>query len=149
MPFKCWSKRRRRDDLGITQEELAALLCCSTERVSDIERGKRLPSKDLAEQLAEAFGIAPADRPAFVLHARRRPGTPLSVPSPDRQQPAETVRTCLGAIEGEPVMLRTSSAGQDDGSCGQTALVLEVLGELPGDALMVKVRLADAQPAAG
>jgi transcriptional regulator with XRE-family HTH domain len=47
--------RRAREDLGLSQEELAELLGSNQERVSDYERGKTLPKMELLLKLTDVL----------------------------------------------------------------------------------------------
>ncbi|MDQ3156841.1 MAG: helix-turn-helix domain-containing protein [Actinomycetota bacterium] len=67
--------RRLRDDVGLTQEELAERAGISVRTVSDIERGlRRSIYRDTAERLADALEVEEEDRPEFVALARKRVG---------------------------------------------------------------------------
>lgn len=48
--------RRRRQDLGLTQADLANVADIANETVSRIERGRLTPSVDIAERIAHALG---------------------------------------------------------------------------------------------
>jgi transcriptional regulator with XRE-family HTH domain len=48
--------RRRRQQLGLTQADLAAAADIADETVSRIERGRLTPSVDIAERIARALG---------------------------------------------------------------------------------------------
>lgn len=48
--------RRRRKAIGLTQEQLAALIGCSQATVFDVETGRAQPSLKLALAFAEALG---------------------------------------------------------------------------------------------
>ena len=48
--------RRRRQDLGLTQADLADAAEIANETVSRIERGRLTPSVDIAERIAQALG---------------------------------------------------------------------------------------------
>ena len=52
--------RKARDDMGISQEELAHRANLHRTQISLIERGKRSPRLDTIEQLAKALEIQPA-----------------------------------------------------------------------------------------
>jgi predicted ATPase/DNA-binding CsgD family transcriptional regulator/DNA-binding XRE family transcriptional regulator len=67
--FRHWVRQQRRD-CDLTQGELAAQAGCSVETIRKIEAGALRPSKHLAEVLATALAIAPAERPAFLRLAR-------------------------------------------------------------------------------
>ena len=67
--FGGWLKQRRRT-LDLTQEELAQRIACSLSTLRKIEADNLAPSKELAQLLAVAIGVAAADQDAFVAFAR-------------------------------------------------------------------------------
>ena len=52
--------KRRRKDKGITQEELARLVCVTQGAIMQYERGYKLPSLSMLYRIADAFGTTPA-----------------------------------------------------------------------------------------
>ncbi|HEX8221879.1 MAG TPA: tetratricopeptide repeat protein, partial [Chloroflexia bacterium] len=62
-------QRKKRD---LTQEMLAERIGCSIGAIQKIEVGARRPSRQVAELLAEVFGIPPTDLHEFVRFARSR-----------------------------------------------------------------------------
>ena len=54
--FSEWLKRRRQEQ-GLTQEQLAQGVSCSVFAIRKLESGERQPSKQLAKLLAQALGI--------------------------------------------------------------------------------------------
>jgi predicted ATPase/DNA-binding XRE family transcriptional regulator len=67
--FGEWLKRRR-SALGLTQEQLARQIHCSTSALRKFESEQRRPSAEVVEQLAEVFKIPPAERTSFRRFAR-------------------------------------------------------------------------------
>lgn len=67
--FGQWLKQRRRE-LDLTQEAIAESVACSTDTVYKIEAGRRRPSRQMAELLAECLDVPPDERLAFVQWAR-------------------------------------------------------------------------------
>lgn len=67
--FGAWLKQRRRT-LDLTQEELAQRIACSLSTLRKIEADNLAPSKELAQLLAVAVGVAAADQEAFIAFAR-------------------------------------------------------------------------------
>lgn len=67
--FGEWLKRRRRA-LGLTQEQLAAQLNCSTILLRKIEAEERRPSKLLTEQLAAILQVPSNEQAKFKEYAR-------------------------------------------------------------------------------
>ena len=56
--------------MGLTQEQLALQISCSTSALKKIEAEERRPSAQIVEQLAEIFNIPLDDRTAFLRFAR-------------------------------------------------------------------------------
>ena len=50
--------RKRRESLGLTQEELAKMLNVTSQHISAIEQDKRAPSLDFLAKLAEELGVS-------------------------------------------------------------------------------------------
>ncbi|MDL1895584.1 XRE family transcriptional regulator [Anaerolineae bacterium CFX7] len=93
LPFGLWIKKRRRA-LDLTQSALAARVGCSLATIEKIEAEERRPSMQIAELLARALEIPPADRELFLKVARRLKATdglaviaPLVAPSPKSSVP--------------------------------------------------------------
>ena len=61
LSFDRWLKQRRRA-LGFTQQDLAGRIGCSASTLEKLEAGVRRPSRQIAELLAGALGVAPAER---------------------------------------------------------------------------------------
>jgi predicted ATPase/DNA-binding XRE family transcriptional regulator len=62
--------RRRRQVMGLTQEQLSRQIGCATITLRKIESDERRPSGQMVERLAEVLAVPPADRPAFLRFAR-------------------------------------------------------------------------------
>ena len=69
LSFGSWLKRRRKE-LGLTQEELARRIACSIVTVQKIETDARQPSKQIAELLARYLDIPRDELDSFVRFAR-------------------------------------------------------------------------------
>ncbi len=67
--FGLWLKQRRKA-LRFTQEDLAERISCSGAMVRKIEAGERVASQQMADLLAESFGVIACERTAFVQFAR-------------------------------------------------------------------------------
>ena len=67
--FGDWLKRRRKG-LGLTQQQLAAKINCSTVALKKIEAEERRPSAQMVERLAEIFNISPNEQTKFLRFAR-------------------------------------------------------------------------------
>ncbi len=77
--------RRYRVAAGLTQDGLAERAGVSVRSVGDLERGAgHRPRKDTARLLAEALGLPPEDREAFVAAARQAPAPPIDGDKPPR-----------------------------------------------------------------
>ncbi len=84
--FSAWLKQRRKS-LDLTQADLAHQISCTTSLLQKIESGERRPSRQIAELLAQALGIPPDRRSAFLDFARcDRPvfvfQAPTNLPAP-------------------------------------------------------------------
>ena len=51
--------RRRRNALGLSQDELAERAACTRNYIGDIERSENAASVDIIASIAEALGTAP------------------------------------------------------------------------------------------
>jgi predicted ATPase/transcriptional regulator with XRE-family HTH domain/Tfp pilus assembly protein PilF len=69
LTFGEWLKRRR-GALGLTQEQLAQQVGCSTIALRKIEAEERRPSLQIAERLADVLGVETQDRSAFLRFTR-------------------------------------------------------------------------------
>ena len=67
--FGEWLKRRRKAE-GLTQEQLAQQVSCSTITLRKIEAKERRPSVQITQRLAEIFNIPPNEQTAFLRFAR-------------------------------------------------------------------------------
>lgn len=67
--FSDWLKRRRQE-LDLTQEQLAKRANCSVFAIRKIELGERRPSKQLARLLAQSLEIPTGEQDAFIRAAR-------------------------------------------------------------------------------
>ena len=67
--FGEWLKRRRQV-FGLTQEQLALQLHCSTSALRKFESEERRPSAEIVEQLADIFNIPQEERQSFLRYAR-------------------------------------------------------------------------------
>jgi len=73
--FGSWLQQRRKA-LDLTQDALAQRIGCTKEMLRKIEADARRPSQQLAERLAETFGLADEQRPNFIRFARTPAGAP-------------------------------------------------------------------------
>src|SRR5262245_64112323 len=69
IPFGQWLRLRRKK-MGLTQENLAERVSCTFETIRKIEAGRRRPSRQLAEILADYLGVPADEHRAFVQYAR-------------------------------------------------------------------------------
>lgn len=51
--------KRRRENVGITQEELARVVCVSRSAIAQYERGYKLPSIEVLFRIADALDTTP------------------------------------------------------------------------------------------
>ena len=82
--FGAWLRRRRKA-LDLTQEALAQRVGYSVSAIRKLEADEYRPSREIAEHLADALRIAPAERVAFVHFARLGldvEGTAVRLPAP-------------------------------------------------------------------
>ncbi|MDQ5826714.1 MAG: tetratricopeptide repeat protein [Chloroflexota bacterium] len=113
--------REQRKARDLTQEMLAARIGCSIGAIQKIEVGARRPSRQVAELLAEVFGIPAADLAEFVRFARSRGDV--------EQAEAEPVYAELvGGTQAAPAAEPTQTSQN-----GHTAQTVEA--NLPGDNL--------------
>jgi transcriptional regulator with XRE-family HTH domain len=68
-PFGAWLKKRRRE-LGLTQDALAEQAGCSAEMVRKIEAGSARPSRQMAELIVANVGVPSTERSVFTQWAR-------------------------------------------------------------------------------
>jgi predicted ATPase/transcriptional regulator with XRE-family HTH domain len=80
--FGEWLKRQRKA-AGLTQEQLAQQLSCSTITLRKIEAEERRPSSQIVERLAEIFNIPSNEQTAFLRFAR---GDWKSMPSAESEE---------------------------------------------------------------
>src|SRR6476620_3760697 len=69
LTFGTWLKDRR-NELDLTQLDLAERIGCSGDTIQKIEAGNRRPSRQVAEILADYFTIPDGERQEFLLFAR-------------------------------------------------------------------------------
>jgi predicted ATPase/transcriptional regulator with XRE-family HTH domain len=83
--FSEWLKHRRQE-LDLTQEQLAQRASCSVFAIRKMESGERRPSRQLARTLAQLLKIPAEDQPTFIQVARGERSVeclPLFVPGRD------------------------------------------------------------------
>jgi predicted ATPase/DNA-binding XRE family transcriptional regulator len=147
--FGRWLKRLRAHH-DLTQEQLAELAYCSVQAVRAFETGKRRPSLEMAERLAEVLQIPADQREEFVRLARRVTAhspaeDPLIAPvaAPTRAEPAvpvarlPTLPTALIGRQAERAVLhqllgegRRLVSLVGPGGIGKTHLAIQLAHEL-------------------
>ncbi len=144
--FGEWLKRRRAV-LGLTQEQLAQHVGCSTIALRKIEAEERRPSAQIVERLAEVFNVVPEERNSFLRFARGNwqsaPSLIIedapwraSAPSPRSNLPAST--TSLIGREREVAAVRADLSNASTRlvtligppGIGKTRLALQAASEL-------------------
>lgn len=154
--FGRWLRLRRRG-LGLTQQELGQQAGYAGETIRKVEADELRPSRQLAEGLAAALGVAAEDREAFIRFARdRSDGDNLALPTapalptpgapatPALASPSFTLPTPPTALIGREAELADVKAllSRADarlvtltgaGGVGKTRLALEVAAELSDD----------------
>jgi len=104
--------KRHRGAAGLTQEELAARAGVSVRSIGDLERGAgHRPRKDTVALLAEALGLPPGEREAFVAAARRAPAPPGGGDSPPRGEDDAPIAACGWPLGPWPRRPRWRGAG--------------------------------------
>jgi predicted ATPase/DNA-binding XRE family transcriptional regulator len=120
LPFARWLKRLRAQR-DLTQEALAELAFCSVQTIRFFESGKRRPSLEMAEKLAEVLALPADQRDLFIRQARtslniaddegsadNRDATPAAVttpsPAPSTRLPLPT--TVLVGRQPETILLQ-------------------------------------------
>jgi predicted ATPase/transcriptional regulator with XRE-family HTH domain len=73
--FGSWLKSRRKES-GLSAEDLAEQIGCSSIALRKIESGERRPSRQIALLLADYFDIRSDEREAFTTFARQVPSVP-------------------------------------------------------------------------
>jgi predicted ATPase/DNA-binding XRE family transcriptional regulator len=139
--------KRRRQERGLTQDDLAERAGCATQTIRKIEGGQRRPSFQMAERLAQVLDLAAAERDAWMRAAREvgdePPPATASPAAPETQgaarRPAlpvyhtpflgrEREREDLERLLAEPGRRLVTLLGP--GGIGKTRLAVEVAREL-------------------
>jgi predicted ATPase/DNA-binding XRE family transcriptional regulator len=134
-PFGAWM-RRRRSELGLTQEQLAELVGCAVDTVRALENGRRRPSLPMAERLAQILQIAEAQQAPFLQAARaREPGDAAPPDQPRRHNLPLSLSSFVGrtheraqvcTLLAEQRLVTLSGAG----GSGKTRLALAAAADL-------------------
>lgn len=146
--FSDWLKRRRQE-LDLTQEQLAQQASCSVFAIRKLEMGERRPSRQLAELLAKALEIPNENQTTFIQVARgERSIECLSTLVPGRASPLaaqsgpitgnlpraltpfigrEPELSTLGGLLSDPECLLVTIVGP--GGIGKTRLALEAANQ--------------------
>jgi predicted ATPase/DNA-binding XRE family transcriptional regulator len=76
--FGTWLRQRRKA-LDLTQADLAEQVGCARTTIQKFELGKRRPSKQIVDRLADVLAISMEERTTFVAFARQMPLDPASL----------------------------------------------------------------------
>ena len=147
--FSEWLKRRRQE-LDLTQEQLAQRANCSVFAIRKMESGERRPSRQLARILAQSLEIPNKDQPVFIKAARgelsmERLASLTRMPASDSQPavtssplPINLPRSLTPFIGREPELTALAQMLRDPecslltivgpGGIGKTRLAIEVAG---------------------
>src|SRR5215210_6198120 len=129
--FGAWLKRRR-NELGLSQKELARAAECSVITIAKLESGERRPSRQVAELLAKCLDVPATERESFVEFARME--WPNGQVAPDELTSSQAPWRALSALrtlrlrESRPNNLpaqRTTFVGRQDLVAEVRSLLLE------------------------
>ncbi len=151
-----WMKRLRaaRD---LTQEQLAEQVGCAAQTVRMLETGRRRPSREMAERLADVLGIPPEHREAFLRTARTPPNAAPATPTATAPPPLATRHLALpqppnsliGRQEERAALRRAFGEERSrlvtlvgPGGIGKTRLALQAAVDLAEDAALDAVWVA-------
>jgi predicted ATPase/transcriptional regulator with XRE-family HTH domain len=104
--FGSWLKQRRKA-LDLTQHALAELIGCAVVTIQKIEEGRRRPSRQIAERLAEHLDIPSSEQATFIHFARlgRNAAPPIlplptdsHLPSPSSSERVVSTPQLLGSL---------------------------------------------------
>lgn len=148
--FSEWLKRRRQE-LDLTQEQLAQGASCSVFAIRKIEMGERRPSRQLAELLAKALEIPTENQSTFIQVARGersveclhaaipgRASLPAGEPRPTTGNLPRSLTpfigrdpelTALGRLLHDPQCSLVTVVGP--GGIGKTRLAIEAAQHIP------------------
>ena len=102
--FGEWLKRRR-SALGLTQEQLAIQINCSTSALRKFESEERRPSVEVVTQLAEIFNIPHEERKSFLRFTR---GDWRAISSRDQEEAPWRVSSIDTETQIEPAIPRNN-----------------------------------------
>lgn len=83
--------KRRRQQRGLTQDDLAERVGCATQTIRKIEGGRRRPSYQMANRLAQVLELAPGELAAWMRAAREMPDSEDAIPTAEAPQPLAQV----------------------------------------------------------
>lgn len=135
--------RRLRTQQDLTQEALAELAYCSVQTIRFFETGKRRPSLEMAERLAEVLGVPTAQQEEF-LRLARQPLEKQEV-APEKKDEAATTLPVQPALQATLPQAATTLVGRE----GERNILIRLLQHdnhrlvtLVGAGGMGKTRLA-------
>lgn len=137
--FGSWL-RQLRLERDLTQDALAEVVGCAGQTLRSFEIGRRRPSREMAERLADVLALPPAERAAFIRAARLPlpapaiPGAPPPEPYTLPPSPRPPIADALIGRQAEIAAVRAAffADGQrlvtllGPGSAGKTRLARHV-----------------------
>lgn len=148
LDFGAWL-RQTRSVRDLTQEALAEAVGCATQTIRSFELGRRRPSREMAERIADVLALPPAEREPMLARARAPLAAQTPAPALAAQPPAEGGSAPLrpppppaSLIGRQPELARLRQALLADdrrlvtllgpGGIGKTCLALQIAAELAG-----------------
>lgn len=121
--------KRLRNEAGLTGTAFGELLGCSAVHISQLERGAKKPSPELAERIADAFNLTVSDmlisNDTRVAETRKKIGAKLR---DKRREKGLTINTIAGALGVLPYVYEE----YEKGLCSITDREMDTLNRLLG-----------------
>ncbi len=142
-PFKQWM-RQRRLALDLTQEALAEQVGCAPQTIRSFELGKRRPSRDLVERLADVLHVPAEQRAEFVRAGRVPVGTARTANGTDEQDVQEAPADVATERRSSTVALPTGTVTLMLLDIEGSTRLLQALGERYAELLLAYHRIVRA-----